>query len=86
MGAGCPWCGPNGCWIRTKGGRHGRGCGVRSAEPCSQPRSASSTVRTWRGRFAYGGIRALTDHRRSGRAAWFTPEQVAEVKARRPRP
>ncbi|WLQ46091.1 helix-turn-helix domain-containing protein [Streptomyces poriferorum] len=43
-------------------------------------------MRTWRGRFAYGGIRALTDHRRSGRPAWFTPEQVAEAKARHPRP
>ncbi|MFC9792881.1 helix-turn-helix domain-containing protein [Streptomyces sp. NPDC127584] len=39
------------------------------------------TVRTWRGRFAYGGITALTDRRRSGRPARFTPAQVAEAKA-----
>ncbi|WP_333732985.1 helix-turn-helix domain-containing protein [Streptomyces sp. IBSBF 3010] len=39
------------------------------------------TVRTWRGRFAHGGITALTDRRRSGRPARFTPVQVAEAKA-----
>ncbi|UZK53315.1 IS630 family transposase [Streptomyces drozdowiczii] len=39
------------------------------------------TVRTWRGRFAHGGVPALTDRRRSGRPARFTPVQVAEAKA-----
>ncbi|WP_307835173.1 IS630 family transposase [Streptomyces adelaidensis] len=39
------------------------------------------TVRTWRGRFAYGGLPALADRKRSGRPARFTPVQVAEAKA-----
>ncbi|WP_254407539.1 helix-turn-helix domain-containing protein [Streptomyces sp. GMY02] len=39
------------------------------------------TVRTWRGRFAHGGIPALADCKRSGRPARFTPIQVAEAKA-----
>ncbi|MFD7283612.1 IS630 family transposase [Streptomyces sp. NPDC059862] len=39
------------------------------------------TVRTWRGRFAAGGLPALSDRRRSGRPLSFTPLQVAEVKA-----
>ncbi|MCH0543432.1 IS630 family transposase [Streptomyces sp. MUM 203J] len=39
------------------------------------------TVRTWRGRFAHGGLSALADRRRSGRPARFTPVQVAEAKA-----
>lgn len=39
------------------------------------------TVRTWRGRFADGGLPALADRRRSGRPARFTPAQVAEAKA-----
>ncbi|MFF3127369.1 IS630 family transposase [Streptomyces sp. NPDC057908] len=39
------------------------------------------TVRTWRGRFADGGLPALADRRRSGRPARFTPVQVAEAKA-----
>ncbi|MEU9478071.1 IS630 family transposase [Streptomyces sp. NPDC048191] len=39
------------------------------------------TVRTWRGRFAGGGLLALADRRRSGRPARFTPVQVAEAKA-----
>ncbi|MFJ3828992.1 IS630 family transposase [Streptomyces sp. NPDC090046] len=39
------------------------------------------TVRTWRGRFAHGGIPALADRKRSGRPARFTPVQVAEAKA-----
>ncbi|WP_405904809.1 helix-turn-helix domain-containing protein [Streptomyces sp. NBC_00828] len=38
-------------------------------------------VRTWRGRFADGGLPALADRRRSGRPARFTPVQVAEAKA-----
>ncbi|WP_336319948.1 IS630 family transposase [Streptomyces lavendofoliae] len=39
------------------------------------------TARTWRGRFADGGLPALADRRRSGRPARFTPVQVAEAKA-----
>ncbi|MFJ8932044.1 helix-turn-helix domain-containing protein [Streptomyces sp. NPDC102364] len=39
------------------------------------------TVRTWRGRFALGGLPALADRKRSGRPARFTPAQVAEAKA-----
>ncbi|MGW7099645.1 helix-turn-helix domain-containing protein [Streptomyces sp. NPDC054883] len=39
------------------------------------------TVRTWRNRFADGGLPALADRRRSGRPARFTPVQVAETKA-----
>ncbi|WP_063607427.1 helix-turn-helix domain-containing protein [Streptomyces katrae] len=38
-------------------------------------------VRTWRGRFAHGGLPALSDRRRSGRPARFTPVQVAEATA-----
>jgi len=39
------------------------------------------TVRTWRGRFAAGGLPALADRKRSGRPPTFTPLQVAEAKA-----
>jgi len=39
------------------------------------------TVRTWRGRFAVGGLPALADRIRCGRPARFTPVQVAEAKA-----
>ncbi|MET8390046.1 helix-turn-helix domain-containing protein [Streptosporangium canum] len=39
------------------------------------------TVRTWRGRFADGGLPALADRKRSGRPARFSPVQVAEAKA-----
>ncbi|WP_328892632.1 helix-turn-helix domain-containing protein [Streptomyces sp. NBC_00236] len=39
------------------------------------------TVRTWRGRFAHGGLPALADRKRSGRPARFSPVQVAEAKA-----
>lgn len=39
------------------------------------------TVRTWRARFADGGIPAPADRRRCGRPRRFTPVQVAEVKA-----
>lgn len=38
-------------------------------------------MRTWRGRFAHGGLPALADRKRSGRPARFTPMQVAEAKA-----
>ncbi|MFD1656824.1 IS630 family transposase [Streptomyces caeni] len=39
------------------------------------------TVRTWRGRFAHGGLPTLADRKHSGRPARFTPVQVAEAKA-----
>ncbi|GAA0481704.1 hypothetical protein GCM10010361_53180 [Streptomyces olivaceiscleroticus] len=39
------------------------------------------TVRTWRGRFADGGLPALADRKRSGHPARFAPVQVAEAKA-----
>ncbi|MEU1124671.1 IS630 family transposase [Streptomyces sp. NPDC005899] len=39
------------------------------------------TVRTWRGRFAHGGLPTLADRKRPGRPARFTPVQVAEAKA-----
>jgi transposase len=39
------------------------------------------TVRTWRDRFAAGGLPALADRKRTGRPARFTPVQVAELKA-----
>ncbi|MEU6401716.1 helix-turn-helix domain-containing protein [Streptomyces sp. NPDC046985] len=39
------------------------------------------TVRTWRGRFASGGLPALADRKRSGRPPLFAPVQTAEVKA-----
>ncbi len=38
------------------------------------------TVRTWRGRFAHGGLSALADRQRSGRPALFTPVQVAKPR------
>jgi transposase len=39
------------------------------------------TVRTWRGRFAGHRLSALSDRKRSGRPAFFTPLQSAQVKA-----
>ncbi|WP_201850663.1 IS630 family transposase [Myceligenerans indicum] len=39
------------------------------------------TVRTWRRRFADGGLPALVDRKRTGRPARFTPLQVAGAKA-----
>ena len=39
------------------------------------------TVRTWRGRFADGGLPALADRDAVGRPSRFTPVQVAEAKA-----
>ena len=55
--------------------------GRANAKIAADTRLHVDTVRTWRGRFAYGGIPALTDRRRSGRPARFTPVQVAEAKA-----
>ncbi|MET8130331.1 IS630 family transposase [Streptomyces sp. NPDC005065] len=39
------------------------------------------TVRTWRGRFAENRLPTLSDRKRSGRPASFTPLQTAQVKA-----
>ncbi|MDT9684669.1 IS630 family transposase [Streptomyces sp. TRM76323] len=39
------------------------------------------TVRTWRDRFAHGGLPAPADRKHTGRPAGFTPVQVAEAKA-----
>ncbi|MFE4252337.1 IS630 family transposase [Streptomyces sp. NPDC056910] len=39
------------------------------------------TVRTWRGRFAGNRLPALSDRKRSGRPAFFTPLQAVQVKA-----
>jgi transposase len=39
------------------------------------------TIRTWRGRFAEGGLSALADRGRSGRPPSFTALQLAEVTA-----
>ncbi|MFI0789826.1 IS630 family transposase [Streptomyces lydicus] len=46
----------------------------------AQTRLHVDTVRTWRGRFAAGGLPALADRKRSGRPVSFTALQVAEVK------
>lgn len=39
------------------------------------------TVRRWRGRFCCQRVDGLKDRPRSGRPPWFTPVEVAEVKA-----
>ncbi|WP_236655372.1 helix-turn-helix domain-containing protein [Streptacidiphilus carbonis] len=39
------------------------------------------TVRTWRNRFADGGLPGMVDRKRTGRPARFTPVQVPEAKA-----
>ncbi len=57
------------------------GRGRSNARIAAQTRVHVDTVRTWRGRFAVGGLPALADRRRSGRPPSFTPLQVAEVKA-----
>jgi DNA-binding CsgD family transcriptional regulator len=44
------------------------------------------TVRTWRDRFAAGGLPALADRKRSGRPARFTPVQVRWPVSDPPRP
>ncbi|MER6029819.1 helix-turn-helix domain-containing protein [Streptomyces sp. NPDC001851] len=48
-----------------------RGC--PNARIAAQTRMHVDTVRTWRGRFAAGGLPALSDRRRSGRPPSFTP-------------
>ncbi|MEU3370312.1 helix-turn-helix domain-containing protein [Streptomyces sp. NPDC006660] len=54
--------------------------GRANAKIAADTRLHVDTVRTWRGRFAQGGIAVLTDRRRSGRPARFTPVQVTETK------
>ncbi|GGV28556.1 hypothetical protein GCM10010260_81220 [Streptomyces filipinensis] len=55
--------------------------GRPNARIAAQTRLHADTVSTWRGRFAAGGLPALTDRKRSGRPVSFTALQVAEVKA-----
>jgi transposase len=55
--------------------------GRGNARIAAETRLHVDTVRTWRGRFADGGLTALADRKRSGRPARFTPVQVAEAKA-----
>jgi transposase len=55
--------------------------GRSNARIARETRLHLDTVRTWRGRFAAGGLPALADRKRSGRPARFTPVQVAEAKA-----
>ena len=59
------------------------GWGRSNARIAAQTRVHVDTVRTWRGRFAAGGLPALADRRRSGRPPSFTPLQVAEVNLAR---
>jgi transposase len=56
-------------------------CGRSNARIAAETHLHVDTVRTWRGRFAQGGLPALADRKRSGRPACFTPVQVAEAKA-----
>jgi transposase len=55
--------------------------GRSNARIAAQTRRHVDTVRTWRGRFAAGGLPAPSDRRRSDGPSSFTPVQVAEVKA-----
>jgi transposase len=55
--------------------------GRGNARIAAETRLHVDSVRTWRGRFADGGLPALADRKRSGRPARFTPVQVAEAKA-----
>ncbi|MER7694309.1 helix-turn-helix domain-containing protein [Streptomyces sp. NPDC097610] len=55
--------------------------GRGNARIAAETRLHVDTVRTWRGRFADGGLPALADRKRSGRPARFTPVQIAEAKA-----
>jgi hypothetical protein len=56
-------------------------CGYSNAKIARLRGVTVDTVRTWRGRYADEGLAGLTDRRRSGRPARFTPVQLAEVKA-----
>ncbi|WP_281393663.1 helix-turn-helix domain-containing protein [Streptomyces bathyalis] len=54
--------------------------GRSNARIAAETRLYVDTVRTWRGRFAHGGLPALADRKRSGRPARLTP-----CKSPRPR-
>lgn len=54
--------------------------GRSNARIAAETRLHGDTMRTWRGRFAHGGLPALADRKRSGRPARFTSVQVAETK------
>jgi transposase len=56
-------------------------CGYSNAKIARLRGVTADTARTWRGRYADEGLAGLTDRRRSGRPARFTPVQLAEVKA-----
>lgn len=56
---------------------HGRG----NARTAAETRLHAGAVRTWRGRFADGGLPAPADRKRSGRPDRFPRVQVAEAKA-----
>jgi hypothetical protein len=55
--------------------------GYSNTRIAARQRVHVDTVRYWRGRYADEGLPGLTDRRRTGRPARFTPVQVAEVKA-----
>ncbi|MGW7424151.1 helix-turn-helix domain-containing protein [Streptomyces sp. NPDC054813] len=46
--------------------------GLGNARIAAETQLHVDTVRTWRGRFAHGGLPALADRKRSGRPARFT--------------
>ncbi|MFJ1618672.1 helix-turn-helix domain-containing protein [Streptomyces sp. NPDC088249] len=54
--------------------------GSSNTRAAAQTRMHVDTVRTWRGRFAAGGLPALADRKRSGRPPSFTPLPVTEVE------
>jgi transposase len=55
--------------------------GRSSARIATDTRMHVDTVRIWRDRYAAGGPAAVSDRKRSGRPARFTPIKVAELKA-----
>lgn len=55
--------------------------GRGNARITAETRLHVDTVRTWRGRFAQGGLPALVDRKRTRRPTGFTPVRVAEAKA-----
>jgi transposase len=55
--------------------------GVANAQIARELRICQDTARRWRRRFCGQRLDGLKDRRRSGRPPWFTPVEVAEVKA-----